>query len=161
LQYLTQRVGLFQIRHSRFLRSNRLPPRSAGLRACRNQDGRDGTLPINYVQPTAELWGTGSSIERVHIDLSTPPNGWVYCITLGRRGGLPINMNDVYYPCAPWHFLYFLPEPQGQGAFGLTFGTSRRTVAARVPACEAAAIGFDSPLPVGPAGGGVAAAAPA
>ena len=28
---------------------------------------------------------------------------------------------------APWHFLYFLPEPQGQGSLRPTLGASRRT----------------------------------
>src|SRR5262245_24436808 len=34
-------------------------------------------------------------------------------------------------PCqapAPWHFLYFLPLPQGQGSFRPTLGSSRFTV---------------------------------
>src|SRR5438874_3503128 len=30
-------------------------------------------------------------------------------------------------PC-PWHFLYFLPLPQGHGSLRPTFGSSRRTV---------------------------------
>src|SRR5688572_29049942 len=29
---------------------------------------------------------------------------------------------------APWHFLYFLPLPHGQGSFRPTFGSSRLTV---------------------------------
>src|SRR5690606_28201668 len=51
---------------------------------------------------------------------------------------------------APWHFLYFLPLPQGQRSFRPTFGSSRRTV--RTPA---------SSPPTRAGAGAVAAAAPA
>lgn len=30
------------------------------------------------------------------------------------------------YPCAPWHFLYFLPDPHGQGSFRPTFSPVTR-----------------------------------
>ena len=33
-----------------------------------------------------------------------------------------------YYPFLPWQFLYFFPEPQGQGSFRPIFGIVRRTV---------------------------------
>src|SRR5689334_20112249 len=36
--------------------------------------------------------------------------------------------NPDFYPCDPWHFLYFLPEPQGQGSFRPGGGVSYRTV---------------------------------
>src|SRR5450759_4368011 len=32
-------------------------------------------------------------------------------------------------PAAPWHFLYFFPEPHGQGSFRPTFGPAAFTVA--------------------------------
>lgn len=32
------------------------------------------------------------------------------------------------WPGMPWHFLYFLPLPQGQGSFGPILGSVRRTV---------------------------------
>src|SRR5206468_2840031 len=35
---------------------------------------------------------------------------------------------DVAHVAAPWHFLYFLPLPQGQGSLRPIFGSSRRTV---------------------------------
>jgi hypothetical protein len=38
----------------------------------------------------------------------------------------------------PWHFLYFLPLPQGQGSFRPTFGSARR-------------MGRGSPSPLPPA----------
>ena len=41
-----------------------------------------------------------------------------------RLGRLLFDIDPPY----PWHFLYFLPLPQGQGSLRPTFGPSRRTV---------------------------------
>ena len=39
---------------------------------------------------------------------------------------LPIHAAVFDYASAPWHFLYFLPEPQGQGSLRPTFSPVRR-----------------------------------
>src|SRR3954466_14258936 len=42
---------------------------------------------------------------------------------------------DRDHAAVPWHFLYFLPEPQGQGSLRPTFGSRRLTVSCCTP-CE-------------------------
>jgi hypothetical protein len=37
-------------------------------------------------------------------------------------------VSAVHHAATPWHFLYFLPLPQGHGSFRPTLGSSRRTV---------------------------------
>ena len=41
------------------------------------------------------------------------------------------------HAAAPWHFLYFLPLPQGQGSLRPTFGSSRLTVLTALVAADA------------------------
>src|SRR6185503_20292672 len=50
-------------------------------------------------------------------------------LTGGRSAGQRDDRNrDYVVTTAPWHFLYFLPLPQGHGSFRPTFGSLRRTV---------------------------------
>src|SRR5579871_770806 len=42
--------------------------------------------------------------------------------------GSVVLSNSNHHALAPWHFLYFLPLPQGQGSLRPTFSPSRRTV---------------------------------
>jgi hypothetical protein len=41
---------------------------------------------------------------------------------LNRKGKLFAKLNQA---ATPWHFLYFLPEPQGQGSLRPTFAAER------------------------------------
>src|SRR4030042_1153933 len=60
---------------------------------------------------------------------------------------------------APWHFLYFLPDPHGQGSLRPTLGVERRTVvggpavgeccASRRSPCRAGASALLSRTPTG------------
>lgn len=38
---------------------------------------------------------------------------------------VPIHLGKVAYASAPWHFLYFLPEPHGHGSFRPIFAPVR------------------------------------
>src|SRR5262249_60512069 len=49
------------------------------------------------------------------------------------------NERGGYHTFAPWHFLYFFPEPQGQGSLRPTFGWLRVTVLI-LPASSPAAV---------------------
>src|SRR3984893_7585222 len=43
-------------------------------------------------------------------------------------------MKNYCYAAAPWHFLYFFPEPHGQGSLRPTFSPARRGAAPLVSA---------------------------
>ena len=42
-----------------------------------------------------------------------------------KLAGGPKGRRSAVYAAAPWHFLYFLPEPHGQGSFRPTFAPER------------------------------------
>src|SRR5258707_13434566 len=55
---------------------------------------------------------------------------------------LSLLLTCCFYASVPWHFLYFLPEPHGQGSLRPTFSPVRRWLgwlAAEPPAMLAAA----------------------
>ena len=74
----------------------------------------------------------GSTTSDVSIDLSRsdplrpgragddPPSPGSHSSHVGRAQPLARAVSPVGPPGAPWHFLYFLPEPQGHSALRLT-----------------------------------------
>src|SRR5438094_8124802 len=54
--------------------------------------------------------------------------------------------HTLRYTAAPWHFLYFFPEPHGQGSLRPTFGSLRTTVLILPASSPAAAAPWLGPV---------------
>src|ERR1019366_4861537 len=62
-------------------------------------------------------------------------NGEIVPLEMAKGGEISprlsrVPMADGFYCSAAWHFLYFFPDPQGQGSLRPTFSPVRRCVGA-------------------------------
>ena len=87
----------------------------------------------NSCEGSATLKLTGMKVSRDHRVLTS---GWVRAGVKARQScrqaSVPSNSGQA---SLPWHCLYFLPLPQGQGSLRPTLGTSATRVAGSV-SCE-------------------------